>query len=142
MGKPETGFGQDCLEGLRVVKADFLKNFGKSDPTLGEIQKLVRGPVELPQPGLPDVISAIYTEPYRGGTWRATQGESYISLVRFPKSGLPVVETVNCYGASNRPDSPHFADQMELFVNQKTKPMTLDKATVLREAKRVYHPGE
>lgn len=132
----------DCLEGLRVVKADFLKHFGKPDPTLGEIQKLVRGDRELPQPGLPDVLSAIYTEPHRGGTWRATQGESYISLVRFPKTGLPVIETVNCYGASNRPASPHFADQMDLFVNQKTKSMTLDKTTVLREAKRVYHPGE
>ncbi len=132
----------DCAEGLRLVKADFLKNFGKADPTLGEVQKLVRGDRELPVAGLPDVISATYTEPYRDGRRRATQGESYIELVRFPKTGLPVIETVNCYGASNHADSPHFSDQMDLFVNQKTKPMTLDKATVLREAKRVYHPGE
>ena len=42
--------------------------------------------------------------------------------------------------ASNQPASPHYADQMELFVQQKTKPMTLNKAQVYKEAKRVYHP--
>jgi len=49
---------------------------------------------------------------------------------------------VNCFGASNHADNPHYADQMELFLQQKTKVMTLDKTTVLKEAKRVYHPGE
>jgi len=29
-----------------------------------------------------------------------------------------------------------------LFLQQKTKSMTLDKAKVLATAKRIYHPGE
>jgi hypothetical protein len=31
---------------------------------------------------------------------------------------------------------------MAMFQNQQTKPMTLDKAEVLRTAEKVYHPGE
>jgi acyl-homoserine-lactone acylase len=31
---------------------------------------------------------------------------------------------------------------MELFLAQKLKPMTLDKAEVLKNAKRVYSPGK
>ena len=80
------------------------------------------------------------TKPYTNGKYKAQQGESYIALVQFSKTGLPEIETVNCYGASNHADSSHYDDQMEMFVNQKTKKMTLDKATVLKEAERIYSP--
>lgn len=137
----------DCAEGLRYVQTYLRKHrfgapTGRTDVVLGDYQKHVRGDKELPIWGIPDVMASIYAKPYTKGRVQSSQGESYIQLVKFPKAGLPEIETVNCYGASNHPDSPHFADQMELFVNQKTKPMTLDKAEVLKTAKRVYHPGE
>lgn len=139
---PATLTTTDCVEGLRYVRTYLLKHFGRTAIVLGDYQKHVRGSKELPVWGIPDVMASIYARPYTKGRVRSNQGESYISLVKFPKVGLPEIETVNCFGASNHPDSPHYTDQMELFVNQKTKPMTLDKTTVLREAKRIYHPGE
>ncbi len=133
---------EDCVEGLRFVQTYLLKHFGRTDIRLGDYQKHVRGSKELPIWGIPDVLASIYAKPYTRGRVQSSQGESYIALVKFPKAGLPEIETVNCYGASNHPESPHYTDQMALFINQKTKPMTLDKATVLRQARRVYHPGE
>ena len=53
-----------------------------------------------------------------------------------------ILSIMNCYGASNRPESPHYTDQMEMYARQKLKVMTLDKEAVLRGAERVYHPGE
>ena len=132
----------DCAEGLRYVARYMRKQFGRTDIVLGDYQKHVRGTKEIPIWGIPDVIASIYATPYTKGRVRSNQGESYISLVKFPRTGLPEIETINCFGASNHPDSPHYTDQMDLFVNQKTKPMTLDKAAVLRDARRVYHPGE
>lgn len=132
----------DCAEGLRFARQYQQKHFGRTNIVLGDYQKLVRGSRELPVWGIPDVLTSIYAEPYKNGRVRATQGESYIELVRFGKEGLPRIETVNCYGASNRPGSPHYADQMDMFVRQQTKPMTLDKAQALKEAVRVYWPGE
>jgi acyl-homoserine-lactone acylase len=38
------------------------------------------------------------------------------------------------------PGSPHYKDQMLMFQEQRTKPMTLDKKEVLHTAERVYHP--
>ena len=61
-------------------------------------------------------------------------------LVKYPSEGLPIIETVNNYGASNHSDSPHYDDQMELFVNQQRKSMTLDINLVRKEAVRIYHP--
>ena len=126
---------------IRFAKNYMLKHFGRSDITLGEYQKLVRGKREIALPGLPDVISAMRSQPHTNGKVKGDQGESYIELVKFTSAG-PEIETINCYGASNKPDSPHYADQMEWFVQQKTKPMTLDKQKVYAEAKTVYHPGK
>ncbi len=130
----------ECLEGLHSVKEYLQTNFKRTDIELGDLQKLVRGEKELPMWGMPDVITAINSAPHKDGKLKVVQGESYIELVRYPEAGLPIIESVINYGASNRPDSPHYADQMELFVAKKTKKMTLDKAQVLREAKRVYAP--
>jgi acyl-homoserine-lactone acylase len=128
-----------CLELLSFVKSYFEKNFGRTNVTLGEYQKLVRGDISLQLPGLPDVIASMYSKEFKGGKVKGDQGESYIELVKFAKDG-PEIETVNCYGSSNKPESRHYADQMELFVQQKTKPMTLKKDKVYKEAVRIYHP--
>jgi acyl-homoserine-lactone acylase len=106
------------------------------------MQKLVRGEKSLPAPGLPDLLAPEWGIAQKDLTRKITGGDAYVAMVRFPKNGLPVIETVNTYGASSKPGSPHFDDQVPLFMNQQTKPMTLDKVKVLATAKRVYHPGE
>ncbi|HAA13744.1 MAG TPA: peptidase S45 [Cytophagales bacterium] len=126
---------------LLEAKGNLEEHFGTVDVPFGEYQQLIRGDKALPLPGLPDALAAMYTKQLEDGRAQGTAGESYILLVRFTEEG-PLLESVNVYGASNRPDSPHYDDQMELFVEQKTKPMTLDKEAVLAEAVRVYHPGE
>jgi len=44
------------------------------------------------------------------------------------------------YGASAKPGNKHFDDQVEMYLQQKTKTMTLDKATIYKNAERIYHP--
>ncbi|WP_204307819.1 hypothetical protein, partial [Klebsiella pneumoniae] len=51
----------DAVTILRATKETMLKNFGKTNISLGEIQKLVRGNVELPLAGLPDVLAPMYS---------------------------------------------------------------------------------
>jgi hypothetical protein len=53
----------------------------------------------------------------------------------------PIIETLNTYGASARKNSPHYTDQMEMFTKQQTKPMTLNKAEVYKNAEKIYHPN-
>ncbi|MCU0392620.1 MAG: penicillin acylase family protein [Thermoflexibacter sp.] len=129
----------DIVEGLKYAKKHLLKYFKTLDVPLGDIQKHVRGSRELPMSGLKDVLAAMSSKPYKNGQFRTDAGESYISLVQFSDKGVEV-ETVNAYGASNKKESPHYTDQMEMFVNQQLKPMTLDKEKVLKEAIRIYHP--
>lgn len=131
----------ESLEAYQYVYDYMLANFGKTDLVLGDIQKMVRGNDVRPAWGLPDVLTAAYTAPFKNGMKKVISGDAYICFVRYPKNGsLPIIESVNTFGASMHPDSPHYKDQMTMFQNQQTKKMTLDKRTILQNAERVYHP--
>jgi acyl-homoserine-lactone acylase len=132
---------EEGIKALVYAKKYMLDNFGKIDLSLGDIQKLVRGKDEFPVGGLPDLLAPQWSRPYEGGKRKIVGGDAYVMLVKFPKNELPVIETVNTYGASSHPDSPHFADQVPLFLAQKTKPMYLDKQKVMAQAERIYSPG-
>lgn len=131
---------QESIDAFQYVHDYLIEYFGSNTVTLGDIQKLVRGNEERTANGIPDVLAAAYSEPYQNGKRKVISGDAYICFVRYPKNGLPIIETVNTFGASSHPDSPHFRDQEEMFREQRTKPMTLDKETILRKAERTYHP--
>ncbi|MEX1238101.1 MAG: penicillin acylase family protein [Cyclobacteriaceae bacterium] len=128
-----------CLEALMYAKEYLMKNFGTTDVSLGELQRLERGGKSLPLAGLPDVLATMYSMPSENGRRRGAIGDCYIAFAKFTPTG-PEIETINCYGASNRKDSPHYDDQMELFQKQQTKKMTLNRDEVYMNAKAIYHP--
>ena len=132
----------EVVDAYQHVHDYMMNNFGTTNLSLGDIQKIVRGDDIRPVWGLPDVLTAQNTVPYRNGFRRINTGDAYICFVRYPKNGLPVIESVNTYGASNVPGSPHYKDQMSMFINHQTKRMTLDKQEVLNKAERIYHPVE
>ncbi len=127
------------VEALRHARHHMLKHFGSLTLPLGDVQRHVRGDVDLPIGGAPEVLAATITQPYKDGKRRTYVGESYIQLVRYSKDKVEI-ESVHAYGASAKPDSPHYTDQMKLFVDQKLKPMTLDKQEIYKNAERIYHP--
>lgn len=131
---------EEAVKALNYTKKYMLDHFGTLDLTLGDIQKLVRGSKEYPVGGLPDLLAPQWSRPYEGGKRKIVGGDAYVMLVKFPENELPVIETVNTYGASSHPENPHFNDQIPLFLAQKTKAMTLDKQKVMAQAERIYSP--
>ncbi|WP_462220889.1 penicillin acylase family protein [Ferruginibacter sp.] len=130
----------EAIETFKYVNNYLQTNFGKPNITLGDLQKLVRGDKAFPLGGFPDVLSPQWTAPYKNGQLKSIGGDGLIMFVRFAKEGLPKIETINMYGASAKPGNKHFDDQVQMYLQQKTKTMTLDKATVYKNAERVYHP--
>jgi acyl-homoserine-lactone acylase len=131
---------ETLLSALKDVKGYLIDNFGSINITLGDFQKLVRGDKEIPIWGLPDVITAMSSRPYKDGKHKVTQGESYIGLVRFNENG-PILESIISFGNSDNPDSDHYTDQMEKYSKFKTKKMTFDKDIIYKEAKKIYNPN-
>ncbi|WP_462254104.1 penicillin acylase family protein [Ferruginibacter sp.] len=130
----------EAVETFKYVNNYLQTNFNSTDITLGDLQKLVRGDKAFSLGGFPDVLSPQWTAPYKNGTLKSIGGDGLIIFVRFAKEGLPKIETINMYGASAKPGNKHFDDQVQLYLQQKTKTMTLDKVEVYKNAERVYHP--
>lgn len=129
------------IEALQYARNYLTEHFDTDSVPLGQLQRHRRGEVDLPVSGGRDVLAAMHTRADEDGRLRARAGESYIELVRFSENGVEI-ETVNAFGASAKPNSPHYTDQMEMYVNQELKPMTLDKERILEEAARIYRPGK
>jgi penicillin amidase/acyl-homoserine-lactone acylase len=114
------------------------QGFGRVEVPLGELQRLRRGAVDLPLGGGPDLLNAVYTR-QRGGRLVGYQGDSYVLVVEFGPDGV-TSSSVSQYGSSQRPGSPHHADQAALFARRELKP-TLRREAELRAAlEREYRP--
>jgi acyl-homoserine-lactone acylase len=130
----------EAIEIYKHVTAYMQTNFKRTDITLGDLQKLVRGEKDWPLGGFPDLLSPQWTAPYKDGKLKSIGGDGLIMFVRFPRQGLPIIESVNMYGASAHAGNKHFDDQVEMYLQQQTKKMTLDKAEVYKKAEKIYHP--
>ncbi|MGM0581921.1 MAG: penicillin acylase family protein [Bacteroidota bacterium] len=129
-----------AIEIVKESKNQLMDEFGTIEVPLMKLQVHKRGEKEKPIDGLPDVIAPMYTKKMGEGLKEKTYvGESYILLARFGE-GLPKLESIMPYGTSSKPESPHYTDQMEMFVNKELKPMTLDKEEIYKNAAKIYHP--
>ncbi|RRQ51487.1 penicillin acylase family protein [Sphingorhabdus wooponensis] len=133
----------DPRETLQEAVTEFKERFGRIDPPLAEIQRLRRGDVDLAMLGGSDALRAttIWDAEQADGKMRVRHGDSYIMLMRWDKDGKVQSESIQPYGsATNRSESPHYTDQMKLFVAGGYKPVHFEWADAVKNAKRRYRP--
>ncbi len=132
----------DAKAKLREVVDALMKGFGRIDPPLGQVQRLIRGKVNLPANGGTDTLrAATVWEPQDNGQMRVRHGDSFIMLTSWDKAGKLSSQSIQPYGsATNRPGSPHYTDQMQMFLDRKFKPVHFEWADAVRNAKRRYRP--
>ncbi len=133
---------EELATALRLGVGYLQKHFGQLAVPLGELQRHRRGNVDLPVSGGPEILAAIYAVPGKDGRFESMVGDGFIQFVKYGPEGPVVLETVMPYGASSKPESPHFTDQMEMYVSQKRKTMTLVWEELERSALQSYHPNE
>lgn len=127
------------IEAVDYAQNHLMEYFHTLDVTLGELQLHVRGDKEYGVNGFPDALAANYSMPYTNGRFKSFVADSYVQFAQW-KDGELKLESLHPYGSSNREGTVHYNDQMELYVEQRTKPMTLDRETIMRDAERIYHP--
>ncbi|MEM6476203.1 MAG: acylase [Pseudomonadota bacterium] len=131
----------DVEEKLEAAADHLMTHFGKLDPPMSELVRLRLGGKDLPLDGGSDTLRA-------ATTWRVdddgrlslVHGDSFIQWVEWPADGGKVTSrSIQPFGAaSTRPDSPHYTDQMQLFVDHKLKPVYFWRDDVLANSKRRY----
>jgi len=115
--KPHAQIVIDAVARLR-------EHFGTLDVPFTELSRLRRGDVDIPLTGGPDALRALYwVLEEEDGRLAGTAGDSYIGVIQWDANGeLVRAETVYPYGsAMGRPNSPHYADQAEMFAADKYK---------------------
>ncbi|MGB1204214.1 MAG: penicillin acylase family protein [Chitinophagales bacterium] len=128
------------VEAFRKAKRFLLKHYGTLEIELGKVQKIVRGDKELPMYGNPQTLANGYFEPYGKDKLKCNKGDSYIMYARFGDKGLEKMSSINVFGNSSKPDSPHYTDQLEMYVNKETKEVELDLKQLKANAIKAYNP--
>jgi len=138
----EDGF--DVSQAFAWAADLLMERHGRFDPLWRDVNYLERGDVRVALAGGPDTLRAVNSviDEARGGL-RMVSGDGLHMFAEWaPGAALPEVRAVHQFGSSNRPDSPHYTDQMELFAAHRLRPVPMDEAAVREAAARIYRPGE
>ncbi len=133
----------DPLEQARQGVTHLQQHFGRVDVPLGELQRLVRGRVDLPLDGGPDTLRAIHGSTDDDGRVVADKGDTYVLLVEWDAHGRLRSHAIQPFGAAvSRPRSPHYADQARLFAEKRLRPVRFDEDDLERHTRKRYRPGD
>lgn len=123
---------------FREAVAWLNRHFGRLDPEWGEVNRLVRGDIDLPIGGGPDILRAIYPSDYGpSGRLRANAGDTWMALVDWAPDGTQSAQVVHQFGAATLdPSSPHYADQAPLFASRDWRTAHFERADIQRNARR------
>ncbi|MBY0564378.1 MAG: penicillin acylase family protein [Hyphomonadaceae bacterium] len=114
------------LETVRAAADHLRTHFGRLDPPLGEVLRLRRGAVDLPLEGAPDALRALRWSADQDGRLRANFGDGLMMVMDWAPDGALTTRVIHQWGASERPQSPHYADQAPLFARREWRSVALD----------------
>jgi len=131
------------LDSLQEAIAHLKEHFGRLDPKWGEVNRIVRGSIDIPIQGGPDILRAVYgRKSDEDGRLGAEGGDTYIMFVEWDEDGNVSSESVHQFGSATIDEtSPHFADQVPLFAEEKTTPVLLDWEAFEPTIAESYRPG-
>lgn len=141
---------EKLLQEMTWVAGVLKKAHGKMDPEWGEVNRMIRGDVNLPLDGAADVLRAVYQTRKQDGELVGMEdgqldghgGDSYIQLVRWDSEGNVTSEAIHQFGAATvRRESPHYDDQARLFAEKKMRRSLLTEDAVREHLSREYEPG-
>jgi penicillin amidase/acyl-homoserine-lactone acylase len=70
-------------------------------------------------------------------------GDSLVMFVEWDREGVIRSESIHQFGSATLDErSPHYADQVDLFLAQQLKPVHLDERELRAHLSREYRPGD
>ena len=134
-----------AIEAFRWAVEQCNKRYGSWDLAWGDVNRARLGSTDIPISGATGDLgsfSVLWFIPHKlDNQKRETRGgDGWIIAVEFGKT--PRAYSVLAYGQSNKPDSPYFADQLELFANKQMKPVAFTEADIRKQVIREYRPGK
>jgi penicillin amidase/acyl-homoserine-lactone acylase len=114
------------------------------NPPWGEVNRHVRGELNLPVAGGPDILRAIYGRGIKeDGYLTNVAGDGLYYLVEWDASKKLKVEGVHQFGSATLDEtSPHYADQAEDYALEILHDPWFSEAALQQNLQRAYRPGD
>lgn len=133
-----------AVEAFEWAVEETERRYGGWDLPWGEVHRARIGDVDLPVGGCNGALGCFRVlwfveheeDPRR---LQVRGGDGWVLAVEF--GDPPRAYSVLAYGQSDEPDSPHFNDQLELFAENRMKPVAFTEADVRAATLREYRPG-
>ena len=139
---PENISDENLLESFTFAVKYLYNHYGRLDVIWGEINRLIRGSINLGLGGGPDIPHAVYGIPTEEGYLKGYAGDAFLMLVEWEKNGEVSSKSIHQYGSNTQHESStHYADQAKLFVDRKLKPVWLTLQNIIENVEKVYSPG-
>lgn len=121
-----------------------LRKTGRLDPLWGDVNRHIRGDLNLPLGGGPDTLRAIYGMGMEeDGYLTNVAGDGLYYQVSWDALGQLKVEGVHQFGAATLDEnSPHYADQAEDYAEEILRDPQFQKERRRANLSRRYRPGE
>ena len=135
---------QQTVQAIRDAQQFMLSHFGSIEVKWGTVHRLRRGDVSYPYNSFADMLSPSYPKPHTFNgklEFNPQYGDTYTMFVRYGKDGAEMVESLQPLGNSLNPLSPHYTDQMQLFLAHKMKHQSFDKSYWLTHSESLYMPS-
>lgn len=135
----------EALQTALAWSADLLTtHHGRIDPRWDQVNFLYRGAHRVALAGGPDTLRAANSIiDDHAGLLRMLSGDGLHMLAEWaPGSDYPDVFAVHQFGASQDPSSPHYDDQMDMFAQQRLRPVPMREADIRARAIESYRPGQ
>ncbi len=134
----------EALRKALTSSVDYLRKYhGSYDLPWGEVNRLIRGDVNLAIDGGPDILRAIYSFGLKENEPAySTHGDTWMAIVEWDKAGQISAEVLHQFGsATKNQNSPHYSDQATLFVNKQWRQALIDLDDIRKNAERSYFPS-
>lgn len=133
-----------AVSAVRAARKEMLRQYGTIDLPLGKIQRLERGGRSFAVSGLSEVSRAVDCKYDRKrGLFLMESGDGFIQFTRYsPDTTKQEIYSINAYGASSLPTSRHYTDQMQLFAQEKTRRVFLQRDSISARALYEYQPND
>ena len=139
-GKPEP----DIREELIRCSDRLLDKVGRLDPLWGDVNRHIRGDLNLPVGGGPDTLRAIYGMGMEeDGYLTNVAGDGLYYMLSWDAEGQQKVRGIHQFGAATLDEtSPHYADQAQDYVDEVLRDPLFDDEKRATKIQRSYSPGE
>jgi acyl-homoserine-lactone acylase len=140
---PDDISDETLVDSFKDAVSYLYTHYGKLNVMWGNVNRLIRGDVNLGLAGGPDIAHAVYGLPNENGQIKGWAGDAFLMLVEWGEDGTVQSESIHQYGSNTQhQDSKHYADQTKLFVERKLKPVWRELKNIKANVEKVYQPGK